>query len=236
VGSNRFGFYPNYGYGYGGFGSYGRPGYYGYQTAFDYAPGGYYADSGYVTSGQANQQVEPPSEEKLADALDYAGQGEAAFHAGRYEDAIKLWRHALVDDPSNGAVVLLLAQAQFQQGQWEEAAGAVQQAARMIPQEHWGTIVENYKQLYGNHADYTSQLKKLEEARDSSPDSPAIRFLLGYQFGFLGYPDHAVRELDKVLELAPKDEVASQMRDLMVSEKGEGSTSEAKRPSTQASF
>ena len=83
----------------------------------------------------------------------------------------------------------------------------------MLPQEKWGALVANYKELYGNIQDYTNQLKAVEKARDAKPDNPGFRFLLGYHFGFLGYPKQAVRELDKVLELAPKDEVAQKMRD-----------------------
>ena len=41
---------------------------------------------------------------------------------------------------------------------------------------------------------------------------PALRFLLGYHYGFLGYPKQAVRELVKTLELAPSDAIAKNLR------------------------
>ena len=211
VGS-RYGFYPGYGYGYG---TAGRPGFWGYQSNYAYAPGGYYDDSGYIASTTTAEPIAAPSEEKLAESLDFAGQGEQAFKEGRYADAAQLWRHSLVDDPTNGAIVLLLGQAQFQLGDWEEAAGSIQQAARMLPEDRWGTVVEHHKQLYATVQDYTDQLKALEGARDKDPSSPAVRFLLGYHFGFLGYPTHAVREFDRALEQAPKDEVATKMREMM---------------------
>lgn len=147
-------------------------------------------------------------------AADFADQGETDFKAGNYEAAHRDLRHALVDDPDNGMLVMMLAQTLFALGQYDEAAGATQGAMQMLPEEQWGFIVENYAQLYGNVQDYTNQVKALEKARDEQPDSPALRFLLGFHFGYLGYPKHAVRELDKGLTLAPEDIGAVKLREL----------------------
>jgi tetratricopeptide (TPR) repeat protein len=144
---------------------------------------------------------------------DFAGQGELDFKAGRYSAAVKNWQHALVDEPLNGGIVLMLSQALFQTGKFDEAAGAAQAALRMLPPDKWGVVVANYKELYGTIQDYTNQIKVLEKARDAKPDDPAIHFLLGYHFGFLGFPKHAVKELEKVNALEPKDEVAVKLRD-----------------------
>jgi tetratricopeptide (TPR) repeat protein len=84
----------------------------------------------------------------------------------------------------------------------------------MLPPDKWGTVVSNYKELYTNISDYTSQLRALEKARDDKPNDPGLRFLLGWHYGYLGYPTQAVRELDKTLELAPKDDVAKKVRDV----------------------
>ena len=40
----------------------------------------------------------------------------AAFKAGDYAEATKDWEHALVDDPQNGMVGMLLAQSLFASG------------------------------------------------------------------------------------------------------------------------
>ncbi len=138
-------------------------------------------------------------------------KGEAEFKAGHYTAAVQAWRHALVDDPKNGGVVLMLSQALFAIGQYDEAAGAAQYGMSLVPAEKWGEVVTRYKELYGNYQDYTDELKRLEKARDTAPESPALCFLLGYHFGYLGYPKHAVKELDKTIELAPKDETARKL-------------------------
>ncbi len=210
---NRFGFFPYYGFGYGfGYGlggyDYAYPYYFGYQPICSY--------DGYGNGGAATVAVQDPnapSDDQLQNSLDYAGQGEIDFKQGKYQAAIQNWRHALVDDPTNGAIVLLLGQAMFAAGQYNEAAGATQAALRLLPPDKWGTVVIHYKELYPNIQDYTNQIRAAEKARDAKPDDPALHFLLGFHFGYLGYPKHAVKELDKTLELAPKDELAKKLRD-----------------------
>jgi hypothetical protein len=42
---------------------------------------------------------------------------------------------------------------------------------------------------------------------------PDFAFSSAWHYGYLGYPTQAARELDKTLELAPKDDVAEKVRD-----------------------
>ncbi len=152
-------------------------------------------------------------DDELDNSLDFSGQGEADFRQGKYRAAVHSWRHALVDDPKNGAIILLLSQALFATGQYDEAAGATQAALSFLPEDKWGTVVTHYKELYTNIGDYTTQLRALEKARDAKPRAPALHFLLGYHFGYLNFPKQAVRELDKVLAVAPEDKIAKKLRD-----------------------
>ncbi len=219
-GGNRY-YFGSPWYGLGGVGLWGGWGY-GYPAygvrRYTY---GYPYAAGYTTTYSAAVPATVPVQEPVAPpeqpvdptaAADFADQGEADFKAGNYEAAMRDWRHALVDDPENGMIVMLLAQTLFALGQYDEAAGATQGAMQMLPEDRWGFVVENYTELYGNVQDYTNQVKALEKARDEQPDSPALRFLLGFQFGYLGYPKHAVRELDKGLTLAPEDIGAQKLR------------------------
>jgi tetratricopeptide (TPR) repeat protein len=209
------GWWPWWGIGYGGWGGYG--GYYGgypanyggYGNGYNSNATTYYADATGV-----------PAIDPAAAADDFVEHGEQAFRAGNYQDAIRNWQHAMVDDPNNGGVMLLVAQALFALGQYGEAAGGVQMAMQLLPENEWGTIGKNYSQLYGNIGDYTAQLKALEKARDAKPDDPALRFLLGYHFGSLNYPNQAVRELDKALDLEPKDLGAQKLRDVYARQGG----------------
>jgi len=180
-----------------------------------YASSGVYsADASHPATTTVNQPIDTIS------ANDYVSRGEQAFQSGNYQQAIHDWQHSLIDNPNNGGVMLLMAQALFAMGQFEQAAGAVQMAMQMLPENEWGLVVKNYTQIYPNIGNYTTQLKALEQARDAKPEDAANRFLLGYHFGYLGYPRQAVRELDKALDLQPQDLGSEKLRDMFASQAG----------------
>jgi hypothetical protein len=55
----------------------------------------------------------------------------------------------------------------------------------------------------------------LEKAVKDKPEDPAQRFLLGFHYAYLGYPQNAVDQLERGLKVAPQDEMAKQLRDEM---------------------
>ncbi len=197
-----------------GWGGYGYPTY--YDTTYVYPTTTLYADATDVIVPQAQQ----PALDPLATTGDFVSDGEAAFRAGRYQDALRLWQHSMVDDPDNGAVVLLMAQALFALGQYQSAANATQMGMQMLPETEWGNVVRNYTQLYGNIEDYTNQVRAAEKARDTRADDGAARFLLGFHFGYLNYPKQAVRELDAALVIEPRDVGAEKLRDIFAAQAG----------------
>ena len=217
--------YSPYGYGYGynyGYPYYGRSyrrifpyygygglGYYGYGFS-PYSYGNY----GYATGPAVAAQ--PAAQPATTASGQFAQQGELEFKDRNYKAAIKSWRHALVDDPQNGVLVLMLAQAFFADGQFNDAAGAVQQGLAMLPEDQWNVVVANYKELYGRSGDYATQLKALEAAAKAEPENPANLFLLGYHYGFLGYKEQAVKKLDQLIKAAPEDELAKRLRGVLL--------------------
>ena len=108
---------------------------------------------------------------------------------------------------------MMLGQALFATGKFQEAAGATQMAMHVIPKETWGVVAGNYQELYGNAQYYTTQLRALERPVGEKPDDPAQRFLLGFHYAHLGYAQQAVDQLDKGLKVAPQDEMAKLLRD-----------------------
>ena len=225
------------GYGYGGYNNYGSyaslsPGLMGYGYGVNYAP--YGSPTAIITSTPAatvmsdalaplaastsTQLASADPQSAVAGALptaeQYAQIGETAFKARDYKSAVRAWRHGLVDDPNNGMLVLMLSQALFATEQFNEAAGATQFGMQLLPQEKWETVVKNYRELYGKVDDYTNQLRALEKAAREKADDPALRFMLGYHYGFLGYPKEAVQQLEKCVSLAPEDETAQKLLEL----------------------
>jgi tetratricopeptide (TPR) repeat protein len=150
-----------------------------------------------------------------ASIQDFVEKGETAFKAGNYEGAVYAWRHAAVDDPQNGLLTMMLGQALFATGKYEEAAGATQAAMHHLSKDQWGVVVTHYTQLYGRTQDYTNQLRALEKAMKAKGDDPALRFLTGFQYAYLGFVDQAIDQLDRAIKLAPRDEMAKQLRNEM---------------------
>ena len=158
----------------------------------------------------------PPAPSPDRELLDeFATLAEEAFQRGDYEKAARFWRHALVEDPQNGLLFLLMGQALFATGKYREAAGAVQAGLALLEEKDWGVVVSNWRDLYGKPEDYTKHLRALEKAIQENPNDPALRFLVGYHYGFLGYPKEAARELGYLKELAPKDRIGLRLLEIM---------------------
>ncbi|MFO0899078.1 MAG: tetratricopeptide repeat protein [Pirellulales bacterium] len=215
-------YWPYYGYGYGGYG-YGG-GYYGYPT-YSYQTAcpdplyyNQYADTYAPTYDQtqvaADQAAAPTDANASASGNQFADQGETQFRAGQFGDAAQSFRHALVEDPQNGVLVQLLAQSLFASGNYEEAAGAVQQSLMMLPQEQWGVVPSNVQELYSSQTTYDDQIAALEKAVSGSEAKPAERFLLAYQLGFRGQRQAALAQLAQVQKAAPDDQAAQRLTEL----------------------
>lgn len=127
------------------------------------------------------------------------------FRAGNYAVAAIDWRHALVDEPRNGTFALRLAQAEFARGNYTNAADALHLGMSLTPQRRWGEFVQNYKRFYGVRGAFAAQLKALEATRKENPDDPAVRFVLGFQYLYLGYPQQAATQLNVATKLSPDD-------------------------------
>ena len=201
--------WPQWGWGYGNWGGYG----YGYGDYNTY----------YGNAGQPVQQITVivPTPEAVQTAQDFYSDALAAFQDGRYQEAIRLCQHAMVDNPRSPDVILLMAQSLFAAGEYDQAADAVQMVVQLLPQDQWGTIAKNYANYYPNIEDYTTQLRALENAsRTATQPDPALNMLLGYHYGFLGHPRQAVAELDTALDARPQDAGAQKLRDLFASSAG----------------
>jgi len=193
-------------------------------NAIAYAPQSQLTALGIATATDAPPTVVPSTNPPAAEfdktsgaasglptAEEFAQIGEAAFKSRDYKGAVRAWKHGLVDDPQNSVLVLMLSQGLFATEQFSESAGAIQAAMQTLPQEKWDVVVKNFRDLYGKGEDYTAQVRSLEKAAREKSDDPALRFLLGYHYGFLGYPAEAVKQLEKCVKLAPQDESARKL-------------------------
>jgi hypothetical protein len=164
---------------------------------------------------QADSTLPPPApappapNEKPVDEgdTDFAARGQELFLAGKYTEAIKVLRHAVLDDPKNGPLLALTGEALWAAGQYNAAAGAIQQAILATPEADWAAVANRAARLTPNDAvgDLAKALGKDE--------LPELRFLAGWQSFGAGKYQEAAAHLDLLLKKAPDDQVAKKLRD-----------------------
>jgi hypothetical protein len=212
-----FGFFPSFGYGYGagngsgfaaaGYGGGIAPPRYAYNI-YGVPAGSNSVDSSDIPVSSRWPTAVPPMAELIGQ---FAAQGEDDFKRGKYDGAVRYWQHAIVDDPANGTLMLMIAQALFAIGRFDEAAGAVQQAMFLLPEDQWGVVVVHNTELYPRVGVYAAQLRALEQAVRENRDAPGLRFLVGYHYGYLGHARQAVAQLENAKRLAPEDKLSQML-------------------------
>ena len=88
-----------------------------------------------------------------------------------------------------------------------------------LPEDNRGGGAELHAALW-QHWRFTNELKSLEAAVKAKPDDPALRFLLGFQYGYLNYPKQAVDELGQAVELEGRDPAARKLHDVFAAKIG----------------
>ena len=171
----------------------------------------------YVPSNSAREPA-------AVSAESFDRQGDRAFRARDYITALRDWQHAVVDDPKNGGLAIKLGLAMFALESYREAAGSTQQALTLLPEEKWEEAFNDYRKLYASPADYANQLKTLAKASADKPNDPALRFLLGLHYGYSGRVADAARELDKLVQLQPRDQLGRKLRDVIAGKTRKNST------------
>jgi tetratricopeptide (TPR) repeat protein len=182
----------------------------------------YYYNNPYYTGGVAGSvglnysQPIAASQANAADAAPTAAQKQAlaamdaaraAFKRGDYplaerdaEKAIGL----MADDP---ALHEFRALTLFAQKKYQESAAAVHAVLASGP----GWDEQTVQSLYGDPKVYTGQVKSLQDYVRQNPKVAYARFLLAYHQLTAGQRDEARKELDRVVELQPDDQLAIQL-------------------------
>ena len=125
---------------------------------------------------------------------------ERAFRSGNYGQAARFSGLAKSLDESNGKLLLFASQAHFANGEYRESVEALKKANSILQPEELGWVVDNFKLFYGQN-DFVAQMKSLSEHLKQSPNDASAWLLRGYQYGALGYPDAAKKDLARAKEL-----------------------------------
>ncbi len=227
--SSSFYFYPHsYGYGYSAPGLslyFGLPFYRYYDYYYDDYP--YYSAPYYplytppavtlygtaATPSTATISAVGPVVPAAGKAAEYQRQAEQAFRERRYEDAVRLSNHAIVEDSQNGKLHLFASQAFFALGDFQSAAAAIEQAASLLDRGDWGFVVENYQKFYQGN-DYVAQTDKLRDFIKANPDAPYAYLLLGYHYLFLGHKEAAREDFSRAVKLESRDRLAAELLEM----------------------
>jgi tetratricopeptide (TPR) repeat protein len=217
-GFSPFGFVPwGYGPGFGiGFAYHTGPftfglGYnFGYSPYMPYAP--VYAEAPVVVGAAPPllpqpDAVLPPPASDAKPAQNFAERGQDLFLQGKYDDAVKEFRHAVVDDPKNGPLLALTGEALWAAGSYNEAAGAIQQSLLATPEADWAAVAGRAARLTPTEA-----VTKVGAALNAK-EQPDLRFLAAYQSFGAGKYGEAAAHLDVLLKNAPNDQVAKKLRE-----------------------
>jgi cytochrome c-type biogenesis protein CcmH/NrfG len=72
-------------------------------------------------------------------------------------------------------------------------------------------VVQNFRDFYDKTESFTAHLRALETYLAEHPTSAPARFLLGYQYAYLGYEAQALAQLEQAQQLMPRDRVIGQL-------------------------
>jgi tetratricopeptide (TPR) repeat protein len=158
-----------------------------------------------TTSAAPTASAPPPGVSQ--EGMSLFDQSRAAFANGDYKQALDLCNQTLKTMPNDAVVHEFRSLVLFALQNYRESAAAAYAVLSAGPGWDWTTL----SSLYGNVADYTTQLRRLESFVKENPQSSDARFLLAYHYLTAGYPDAARTELREVDKLTPGDRLVKQL-------------------------
>ncbi len=171
-----------------GNGSYNVPQYEDYRSR-----AGYHVVDRLPTSPSRSSTVTVP------DAEAFRGWAVSAFRDRQYREAMRLVKHAVIEDERNGDLYLKLSRTQIAVGQYESAADSLAHGLTLLNRAEWERAAREHRHIYAN-GEYERHLEALTVFIDESPDAAVARFLRGYHILFLGHAKTAREDLVKAAE------------------------------------
>ena len=156
---------------------------------------------------QSLSEDNPLPESEQTAGLDEFDQARQAFFAGDYDAALKSTDAALKIMPNDAVIHEFRALIMFATGKYHDSAAILYAVLGVGPGWDWTTMIG----LYEHSEDYTKQLRALEQARDNSPEDPALRFVLAYHYQTAGHKEAAAKQLEKLVSINPQDSLAVQL-------------------------
>lgn len=239
----------NYGYGWGGPGGGWNYGAYGYRPlgwglgawglgAIAYNSGylgyynPYYNSAAYSGGYNYAQPIAVAYDDTATTAGNNNGTSEsildsavAAFKQNDYDQALDIVNKGISQYPSDAVLHEFRALVLFAKEDYQQAAATVHSVLAVGPGWNWETM----RGFYSDVGLYTKQLRALENFAKKNSDDAGSRFLLAYHYLAGGHQDAAARKLAEVVKLAPRDQVAADVLN-MITAPAASSTAAAPAP------
>jgi len=126
-----------------------------------------------------------------------------SFRGGDYNDSAEAFYNALLEDPDNQVIKVLLAESLFAIGEYRYAARYLREALgdwEEFPGYQWSPAT-----LYGKAEDFPVRLKLLEDEAQAHPENEDLQVVLGYEHFVHGKPD-AAKDIFGTLATSSSDE------------------------------
>lgn len=149
--------------------------------------------------------------EPLTDQGDQASElldaAREAFLKGDYLTAIRQANQAIALNPGDSLPHEFRALAYFAAKQYKAAAAGLYAVLSAGPGWDWTTMSSFYQDVNT----YTAQLRALEQYVDAHRNQADARFVLAYHYLTCGHTEAAVKQLEAVVQLNPKDQLSAQL-------------------------
>jgi Tetratricopeptide repeat len=149
----------------------------------------------------------PPQDDTATSANKLFDSARASFKDGKYPDAQTQVEQAIAKLPSDAALHEFRSLTLFAQGKYKDAAGGLYAVLAAGPGWNWQTVTS----LYADPAEYTKQLRALEQYVKDHPDAGDGHFLLAYQYLVLGSKNDAVSQFKEVTRVQPDDKLSAEL-------------------------
>lgn len=153
------------------------------------------------------EDEEPPVAPEVEQSFVLFDKALEAFRSGDFPGALEGMNAALKLNPTDVLMHEARATVLFAVGDYNSAAAVLNSVLATSPGFDWTTLIG----LYGDPEQFTKQLRALEGHVKAKPNDAAARFVLAYNYLVMGESEAAADQLEKVLELQPRDSTSRKL-------------------------